>query len=68
MDENNYHNLPKLLTPKDVQAYLHIGDAKLYNLMKQKNFPSFRLGRQYYILEDKFIEWMEMKTKKLFVK
>ncbi len=61
-------NLPNLLTPKEVQEYLHIGNNTLYNLLSQKDFPSFRLGKRYYIFEDKFLEWMDMKSKKFFRK
>lgn len=36
---------------------------KLYALLKQKNFPSFKIRSYYYILEKEFIEWMGKQTK-----
>lgn len=64
INENNTE-LPKLLTPKEVGEYLHIGQNKLYDLMKRRDFPSIHLGGRWYIIEPKFIEWMEQQTKKL---
>lgn len=56
--------LPKILTAKDIKEYLHIGDQKLYELLKQRDFPSFRVdGGDYKILEDDFIEWMRKRSK-----
>lgn len=59
-------NLPDLLTPRQIADYLHIGNDKLYSLMKQKSFPSFKLGSRYYVRKDRFEEWMDNQTKKLF--
>lgn len=61
-------NLPKLLKPKEVGEYLQIGSHTLYALMRQKSFPSFKLGSRFYVREDKLIEWMDMKEQKLFTK
>ena len=58
-------NLPKIITPKEVGEYLRIGNTKLYQLIKRKDFPSFKLGGSYFVLEDKFIEWMDVQTRKL---
>ena len=57
--------LPKLLRPKDIKEYYKIGDVKLQELLNRRDFPSFRLGRDWFIIEDKFIEWMAQQTKKL---
>lgn len=50
--------LPKLLTPSDVRKYLHIGNDLLYDLLKREDFPSIRLGKSWYILENEFCKWM----------
>ena len=65
---DKHPTLPNLLTPKEVGEYLHIGSHKLYALMKQKNFPSFKLGGRYFVREDRLVDWMDMKEKKLFTK
>lgn len=62
--ENEQNNLPNLLAAKDVKKYLKCGNEKLYKLLKQKTFPSLRIGGKWYIIEDKFIDWMELQTKK----
>lgn len=57
--------LPKLLNSKEVQEYLHIGNDALYELLNDKNFPSFRVRNgEYKILEDDFLAWMREKSKK----
>ncbi len=59
-------NLPKLLKPTDVKKYLNIGSDKLYELLRQKNFPSLKIGCRFYIIEDEFIEWLNKQTKKSY--
>ncbi len=66
--ENQINNLPKLLTPQDLKKYfvqnnIKMGNDKLYALLKQKDFPSFKIGSNYYIIEKDFIEWMTKQTK-----
>ncbi len=55
--------LPNLITPKEVKEYLKCNNTTLYSLLKQRTFPSFRIGKRYFIEEDKFIKWMENKEK-----
>lgn len=59
--------LPKLITSKEVKAYLNIGDDTLYKLLKSRDFPAFRIneGGEYKIIEEDFIEWMQKKCKKI---
>lgn len=59
-------NLPKLLKPADIKKYLNIGSDKLYYLLRQKNFPSFKVGCRFYIIESDFLEWMKKQTKKSY--
>lgn len=58
---NNNGILPELITPKEVKAYLGCNDVTLYALLKQKDFPSFRVGKRFYINRERFIKWMERK-------
>ena len=46
-------------TREDVQNLLHIGKNKACDLMKQKDFPSTKLGKKYIIRKDKFDEFFE---------
>lgn len=61
---SDINNLPKLLKPKDIKKYFKIGKDKLYELLKDRTFPSVKVGRYYYVLEDEFIEWLNKQTKK----
>ena len=62
MSEMN--NLPKLIKPNELKNYFGIGKDKLYELLKDRTFPSVRIGRYYYVIEDEFIEWLSKQTKK----
>lgn len=56
-------SLPNLLTASDVKAYLKCNDTTLYALLKRRDFPSFRVGKKYYINEDEFKDWMNKSSK-----
>ena len=56
--------LPKLISVKELKEYLHCNDNTAYELVKRRDFPSFRINSRYYINIDKFIEWMEKESKK----
>lgn len=56
--------LPPHISVKQLKAYLHCNDNTAYELVKRRDFPSFKIGARYYILVDKFIEWMEKESKK----
>ncbi len=62
--EGNINNLPKLLTPKQVKEYLGVGNDKLYQLLKERTFPSIRIGGKFYILEKDLAEWIEKQMTK----
>lgn len=61
--------LPELMTPKMVNEYFRnstgkgIRKEKLYEMFHNKYFPSFRIGRKFYVRTDKFIEWMDKQSK-----
>lgn len=52
------NTLPELLTAKQIREYLGCSNQKVYNLLKRKDFPSFRIGHSYKIRKDEFIEWI----------
>ena len=56
--------LPELLTPQEAKQYFHCNDRTIYNLCRRKDFPSFRIGKRYFINKDELIEWMKKETKK----
>jgi len=39
-----------------------IGKNKIYALVKEPGFPSFKMGSRYYVLVDKVNEWLEKRA------
>ena len=56
--------LPDLMTPKDLMKYLHCSKSTAYSLCKRRDFPSIRIGNNFYIQTDKIPEWIEKESKK----
>lgn len=55
----------KALTVNDVKNHLHIGKNTAYDLfVKDKTFPSFKIGRKHLILESEYIRWLEKQSNK----
>ena len=36
-----------------------VGANKIYALIREKGFPSVKIGGRYYILADRIVEWLE---------
>ena len=56
--------LPAIMCADDVKDELGISISSTYELMKEKDFPSFKIGRRVVIYKEKFIEWVEKKSEK----
>ena len=48
-----------LLTTDQLRERLGISREVAYRLMRCKSFPSMRLGRRFYVDEDKLKVWIE---------
>lgn len=48
-----------LLSPVQAKELLGVGRNEIYNLCKNKNFPSFKIGSKYYINREKLQEWAD---------
>lgn len=46
-----------LLSPMQAKEILGVGRNEIYNLCKNKDFPSFKIGAKYYINREKLQEW-----------
>ena len=57
-------NLPELLSPGQLKDYLHCNDKTIYDLCRRRDFPSFRIGKRYYINKDDFVDWIKRESKK----
>lgn len=51
-------NLPFVLTPMDVARVMSISRNKAYEVVHSKDFPSFKVGKQYRVSRDKFLSWL----------
>jgi len=53
----------RLITPEEAMPILRVGKNRIYDLVKEKDFPSFRQGARYFIYENKLGEWIEKQCK-----
>lgn len=51
-------DLPELMTVKEVREYLGCSNATVYDLIKQNNFPAFKIGNAFKIRKEDFISWI----------
>ncbi len=48
---------PIIYEATDLMRILRVGKNAAYNLMNDRNFPSFRVGRKLFVTQDAFEEW-----------
>lgn len=58
------NELPKLITPKELMDYFHCSKSTAYSLCKRKDFPSFRVGKSFYIKADDLSQWIDKESNK----
>lgn len=56
---SDVNNLPLVLTPVDIARILRVSKNTAYEKIHSKGFPYFKVGNQYRIYREKFIEWMQ---------
>lgn len=63
-------NLPYLLDPETVKREFFSGDgmpnlnlAAVYKLFRREDFPSFKIGRRFYVPRDLFVSWLNEQAK-----
>lgn len=56
--------LQELMTAKEVRDYLKCSNEKVYELMKSRGFPSFKIGRSYRVRKGDFAEWINKQNVK----
>ncbi|MFC0905288.1 helix-turn-helix domain-containing protein [Clostridium sp. MT-14] len=52
----------KIMTVKQFYESTPFGLEKIYQLCHRKDFPSLKVGKRYYILRDRVMEWFEQHT------
>jgi excisionase family DNA binding protein len=55
--------IPDMITVDELQAVLAIGRDTAYNLVRRKDFPSIKLGREYRVFVEQLPVWL-MKQQK----
>ena len=52
----NLEDLPQMLTPSEVQAFLGLGRATVYSLIGEGKIPVRRIGRRLFIPKTALLE------------
>ena len=55
----NPESLSMVLTPLDIAAVLGISRNTAYGLIHSKDFPAFRVGKQYRVSKTRFLVWLD---------
>ena len=50
--------LPLVLTPAEISGLLGISRNTVYELLHSKDFPAFRIGKQYRVSRARFMAWL----------
>ena len=58
----SHEELPLMLSVPQVADVLGIGRTNAYELVKEKDFPSLKIGSRIVIPRDKFIQWIDEKV------
>lgn len=68
--ENNSTPNYTLISPKQLYNRINrdldepIGLSTVYSLVKQKDFPSVKIGGRFFVIEEKVKDWLESLTGK----
>lgn len=60
----SYNDLPMHLTAEMVAQVLGISISNAYKLMRDKNFPSMRIGKRYIVPKDHLRKWIDEQVTK----
>lgn len=55
----NPESLSMVLTPLDIADVLGISRNTAYELVHRKDFPAFRVGKQYRVSKVRFLAWLD---------
>ena len=54
--------LPTLMSVSEFRDYLGIENHKAYAIVKERSFPSFKIGRKYYVNKGELPERIEKQS------
>lgn len=52
-------SLPDIINAQEIQEYLRLSKAAVYNLLRSKNFPTLMIGSRRLVMKRDFIMWLE---------
>lgn len=53
----------EILTIKDAAEFLAVPVSQVYTLVRQKDFPAFRVGKHWRIPKDNMMSWIEQQMR-----
>lgn len=59
MEKSCFEDLPEVLEPLDIKAFLKISKTAAYELVKSNQFHTVKIGRNYKIPKKSFQLWFE---------
>ena len=48
----------QIMKVKDIMESMGIGRDKAYAIMRAPGFPSMQIGSTYFVMYDKYVEWL----------
>ena len=58
----NYDELPLFLNADTLSKTLGIAISSAYELMQEKDFPTFKVGNRKLVAKEKFRQWIETQS------
>lgn len=58
----SYDDLPLFLNAETIAKLLGISISSSYELMREKDFPSLKIGSRLLVPKEKFSEWIDKKS------
>lgn len=58
----SYDDLPLFLNAEMVAAVLGVAPSSAYELMREPEFPTLRIGNRMVVPKEKFLRWVEEHT------
>ena len=60
----NYDELPMFINADLLAELFGVSRASAYELMRERNFPSFRIGKRILVSRENLIVWVESHSEK----
>ena len=61
----NYDELPMFINADLLAELFGVSRASAYELMRERNFPSFRIGKRILVSRENLIAWVESRSEKV---